>query len=684
MKLTIRELICMPLDRITDPAMDGIHEVVYDDGTLTTDSHVMALDNIIYGVLRPYIGTQWEPANFNRDISIKSLKYVTANSITDLISNVSALVRLTDPYNDDHIDRVNELAYYVVNQLYNFMCDRQEYVFSFCFIDMVRMLNDPDIKGYNDNLHLLHDDMEQAVLIAQAEVEKIIMHKNITGYKGEPNNISLAVRNRLAPLRQVIQLLTAVGKRSDIDGTIMHRAIPNGYGGQMRDVADLLIDSRTAAMALYFQKDPLQQTEYLNRRIQLVAQYVRTAQGIDCGNDRSIERMVLPTDKNCIVGKWMRLDDGTSKVITADMVGSLVGTKVKLRSVLHCMNKNRQTKCKKCIGHLSINIPNKTNLGQNTGITIGSENAQNTLAVKHSVVSSVTGDIHVVGPTALRYLSANPDKNSISFSNQLSMRRKIILKIKPVATASRDPISEKGELLDFVNNYNEEIANDITRINPFDICSFNEITIAITDSSGNLIAEEDLYVKTGSRSASFSIDALKHMVAKPGRIEIEDKGGISIDFSKFGHDKKLFVYRKKVDSLLDYSASLREIIISEGNSNNYRGFGLIHINKFDEPEDAVNYLCDFLNLKNTTNILHAEIIVSALLCKDPSNGNYNFPDPGQRGYIVQYDEIMKNRSMGSGMAWEQHGLIINLISNYLKSSNPYEVLSHPLDELLMS
>lgn len=684
MKINVRDVIKMSLSDITVPEYkDVIFEIVYDDGVVESDAHLMSLDIILYGVLRPYMGTEYEPKFISKALSITSMDIITDSGITDILSYISESIKLLNVYDNNFCTDIDKIVYKVDNDLYNFMHDKQEYMYAFCYIDLVRAVYDPDIDYVNKNLRLLHDDPEIAVGIAQKEVKRIILEKPIRGYKNEPNNFAMAIQNNLAPTNQSLQLITAIGKRSDIDGTIMSKVIPKGYGGQLSKIEDIFIDSRNSSIALFMQKEPLKDVQYLNRRTTTASMYIRTHHGIDCGNRATLSREVTEADKWAVLGKWMLCEDGSWKAIMENMLDDLVGTTVKIRSLIRCLNKNRQTKCRMCYGMLSANIPSKTNIGGVSAEAVGVNNTQNTLAVKHSIESAVTGAIHIVGEAEKRYLEVNKNKMSISLSAKISSKRKVFFKLKHDSKSKEDPLTEKGSLLDLVYNQNESTAINFDTINPHNVLSFSVITIVICDGTGKAMKEEDLYVRTGSRDASFSIDALKFILSEKDRINIDAKGCITIDFTGFKRGTKLFVYRKKMDSFLDYSYALEEIITSSGSSNNYQGFPIHHLSKFDNCDDAVNYLCDFFNIKNRSSIVHAEVIVNAFLCKDPKNGNYNLPDPGQDGVIVGFEELMRSCSMSSSMSNGYHLQALTALPNYLRAACPEEVRSHPFDNMLM-
>lgn len=685
MKINVRDVIRMSLEEICDSKYDNVvFEVAYDDGVLKSDNRYLSIDHHLYDIVRPYMGTPNEPKIFNKDISVRSLEHITGNSIKRIMSTLSKGVKLTDINNEVLSEETSQNAYLSVNKIYNFIYDKPEYTFSFSFVDLINVLFDDDIAEINRNISSFDPDPEKSVLIAQQKVKDIIMTKDIKGYKGSDNELTKVVRNNLAPVVQTLQLVTAVGRRNDIDGSIMNRVIPSSYGGGLNKIEDLVLDSRTSSLALYYQKNPLKKVEYLNRRSQLAAMYIRSIKGIDCGNRKTMTREVSENDYESIMGKWSLTDDGKWVVVTKEIAKKHIGKSIKLRMLQYCQNPDNQTKCRMCYGYMHTNIPKNTNVGNLSGTATGKDNTQNTLAVKHSVASSITGGIHIVGDAEKRYLTAGKNKRSVHLSDKISPRRKVYIKLKNDVKKSEDPLTEKGLLLDLVNNAGEATAGNLDKMNPHEVVSFKNVTIMLCDASGKGVVEEELYVRTGSRDAAFSLDALRFIVSDPTRVVVDSKGVVTIDFTGYPRSKKLFVYHKKMDSFLDFSASLEEILMSKGSANNYQGFPIHHLSKFDNPEDAVNYLCDFLNLKNLSNIVHAEILVNVFSCKDPDNGNYNLPDPGTAGVIVGYDALMQYRSMSGAMANGYHFQILKSLGNCFKSNDPSSVPSHPMDNFLFS
>ena len=129
-----------------------------------------------------------------------------------------------------------------------------------------------------------------------------------------------------ASVAQINQIIATVGLRTDINSYMFPKPVLDSFGTGIKRLHDFMIESRSASKSLMFQKDPIRDTEYFNRRLQILCQPIRYIFKGDCGTSNTLPWKLQVGDDVALDGSYYEDEDGILQVIgkndhTRKMIG---------------------------------------------------------------------------------------------------------------------------------------------------------------------------------------------------------------------------------------------------------------------------------------------------------------------------------------------------------------------------
>ena len=554
---------------------------------------------------------------------------------------------------DDLMKRIYELT----NIMYNDLTHRcEEYVVSLDITDFIEVINEPSIRAINDRLEELGNPNQKQIEDSQKEITSILMGGKQLKY----NRIALASRSKLVSIGQVIQCVSGRGILTDTDSNQFRHSIPRGYVKGLRKLHDSLIESRSASKSLTFSKTPLQQAEYFSRRLQLMSEIVVNLHTGDCGSQDYLHFPVRKTehhrgnvrqgDLKQLVGKHYLNDQGTLSTVRADS-HELVGTTIKMRSVLYCAHPDPYGICSTCFGELSLSVPKGTNIGQVCCTSLASKSSQNVLSLKHLDGSAAVEGI-VLEEDQKRILKVAPDDNSYMFADRIQ-GKKIDLVIFAQDAANLTDVFESKNIDDML----------ITRVS-----ELSKITLIIHEEGQ--INYYPVEVLVGRRLASFTTDMLKYIKEK--KWSLDKDGSYVFDMSDWNWEQSFLTLPLKHINMSDHSRDIANALESSVDKMHDR-------DKNISPAKALLELHDLINEKLVVNIAVEEVVMYGIMIVSAENEDYNLPKNGTKAGLGVMKNTMLYRSLAPAMAFENHReVIVNPIS-FIKTNRP----NHPMDAILM-
>jgi hypothetical protein len=537
-----------------------------------------------------------------------------------------------------------QLIYETVNEVYNDFTQRiDDSVSTLSILDFVEVLDNPAIAEANETVVPTQksiDDTYDAITRA-LETDPTLVN----------NSIAQAVRSKMVDIKQVLQCVGPRGFVTEIDSTIYKKPITVGYARGMTSLYDSMIESRSAAKALMFAKDPLADCEYFNRKLQLVGQVVETIARGDCGSQHYMSWKVESTELKAMDGIHY-MDNGEMRTISSTDQ-HLAGQILQLRTPFGCIHPDRQTVCEACYGELSHSIPDGTVPGHIAAISIGEKTSQLVLSTKHVDGSSKVDDIDL-GEFYSQYLVPGAEDNTLRLSKDLKD-----LPVKVVIPA------EGGKSLPDIYSL-----DNLDDINPARITEMAEVTFQIGDPNDDQgLHEIAVPVSMGSRLGSLTIEALYYI--KEHGVEPDSRGDYVVDLQHWDSSMALFELPLKHINMLDYQASVESVIFS---SDKKRG-----LSSFDDPVEGIKSLLALISSKLNINLSHVMTIAYAVAAVDPKNADYRLPRGGEAFKFATLNALMQHRSLGAAMAYELQEKPFAAPETYVVRNRP----RHPMDPLLL-
>ncbi|TXG83175.1 MAG: hypothetical protein E6R13_04215 [Spirochaetes bacterium] len=647
--LTAREILTTPIADIWSFAK-GVYEVIFDDSRslYMYHSHI-CFNRLLWEFFKEFPDGQITPNHafigdkFGPTTHLKILGEIVWDTF-DVYMNKGIQIDM---------DYLSLRCYQITNLVYNVMSFQLEkYVSSSSLLDYIEIYRDQRISQHVEKVR-----KDPYPTPTKIETCSNLVTKEIKDPLFQPHNpIVRVLQSGNTKVESALQSVSMRGTATDIDSRLFRKPIVNGYLFGLDKLEDQMMDSRTSAKALSYAKKPMQDSEYLNRKLQLLASSISTLYMEDCGTKRYFD-VVLPTFKhlNDYRGKYYFDEEaGVEKEI---MVWDthLIGKTIKLRRVFSCLNHDRHGVCVKCFGSLGYSIPKGTNIGHQCAINLQSPVGQLLLSAKHFTANG-TADEFVFSDAEKRYLHIPKSMmNEFYVNKRLSDYRykiRFYTKESEGIGSLRNTKSFKG-------------------LAPTRYSGLSTIKFIIYDELDNPIDVMDvnLATPTASRVSSFSIEALEYIMSM-GWENYED-GTCEVDMAGWNDGQPLLIMPMKQFSTPEFMNSIEKFIRGD--------VGTVKpMIKYDSIEEGMEAFHELVSDKLSINISNLEIIM--LSCMISSETDYRPPIDKMQGQLAKYSDIMFNRSLGAFMAYQTQSKAFRSEKSYIyKQRSP-----HPLDKLLLS
>lgn len=640
-------------------------DVVFDDGTV---QNVLGTLVIISQVLWKIHRTFPQAPLYMRHLHAPQ---ITPHSHSDLLGKciVSTLGEVPGIDPED----LWRLSYEAFNDLYNMGHDNcQAYVDSMNILDMIEILDDPEIKEIKANVQPTKESVSKAF----TDIQNIIKDK--TRFPGNP--IALASQAEILSTNQILQCIALRGYMADLNGRIFNKPILTGYVEGINNIEDALMESRTISRSLSLTKDPLRQIEYMNRQIQIIAASLHSMKRSgcvpditytirDCGSRMYLAYTLNQGDLKNFDGMFYTYnpnEEATLVVTTSSK--ELLGKPIFMRSPALCHELKNGGVCEKCYGLLSLQIPRYTNIGHTAAAQLGTQAAQRAMSNKHYEGSAQVEAIDVSDYTDFIDYEGSGSRLKISTSLMKYKSVQLRFKEREFPGISRLEFFAKSDKLD--------VASLIQ------ISSFSEIDfICIEDNPENpaeeLVTIQSVLVSTGNRKAFFTEEMISY-INKVGAIPSE-KDTYRVDLSSWSvHKAFLDLPEIQQDSL----AAVKEIesfikaplkAINETRSRKkdklrpddltleivFEGLYKLAISQFD------------------VHAVHLQILLISTMVKDPAGREYGIPENAREGSYGHYAETMRFRSIAPMLAWQEQSKAFLDPTTYLitnRQASPFDNL----------
>lgn len=575
-------------------------------------------------------------------------------------------------FNDKYDKRkIWRTCYRVYNSIYNYASEHLgPYIDSIDVFAIMNLLNDPEIKDANERI--------QGEL-ADVEYGYGVFKRRLTHKDHDDNPISRAYKYGTAPLPQLNQSFVAVGQITDIDSVVYVNEIRRGFAMGYATTNDLSKGSRSAAKALLFNKSPVADAEYFNRRLQLVGNYIDTlVQNHDCGT-KDYHTVTLPeTPEHFSLwhGISMLREDGSVSGIKPEET-NLMGKRVRIRTTLCCSLLSKQKVCSKCYGDISYSLidrmdpdaptarPEELGITANPGHVSTTEvcgpATQKVISTKHSDFIRCVINI-VLAAEDRSYMELHKCLDSLKFKDNMASQN-IKLRIHV------DEVKNLISLL-YMNDLHKLQLGHFSQLTGCDIISYDEEGYVKTSRHANLSRQ--------ATNPSLSSSMLKYIKAKGW--ETQGKY-IMIDMSEWDYSKPVFTYQLKHENMAAFVDRLELFVRSTSSDDDNKGKRghLPRLTRYQDPTEALMAIFLMTADKLGVSVIHLATVLAASRVMDPDNNDWRIANGLSVGKFAAHDDIIVNRDITGALLYQGQFDTITDPASYLYRDR----LKSPLKPLIM-
>lgn len=649
-----------PIRVVFDPLDDGTEQILDSTVALTRFSAYM------WGTVVTHPRT---PSRISHHIGSERLRDDTHMKLLNKV--------LWDCYAayEGEVDReiLWRAMYVAYNRYYNdytTMVGMEEEISTISLEDLVDVVDEPRIA---EAIRGIDEANGTQVSIDHAHQVAIEVLKDPTALPGNP--ISCSVRSGTVSNSQILQCLIAHGPASDLSSRRFAEPIPSSFLSGMNTLFESLAESRTNTISEAFKEKPIKESEYFNRRLQLLASTFRdilyttgiqegTRGGLspgDCGSTRTLRWTVKDNGKDLrsLAGLYYQNNDGGLTAVSKDDT-HLVGQTLHLRIPPLCRFAHQQQCCATCYGQIAESMPSNTNVGHVAALVYGAQVTQRMLGIKHVNFASGSRQI-VLGAYEKEFMEVGPSPREIRLKATVAQARRVLLSFAPAeAQLLNEVFYESAERL------------PVSRIS--DVGRFY-LTIEREDGTRETVLLSGEVQRTRSH---MSRALLEHV--QQTRYTLSTTGRYVIDLTGFDFRQPILEVPNRNENIMDYLNSIIRFIASaKSDKGQTDDEGVRKLSDCKTLEEAMVHFHELTSSKMEVNLVHLSILVFSTMVRSPNKGDYRLPGLGNEVIFAQLDKIIPARSLGAALAFEGHSRMLADPATYL---NPYRQDNY-LDDLLV-
>lgn len=634
--LMARTLFEMPIHRVEELPF-GNYTVEYENGDIVEEHNRSILFNRhCWELIKPYPNTPLTPkcssivflgsGHFNTGTTTKFLE-----SIFNHVCDENSIRYYKDK------EPLLRLVYVTANRIYNEIIQKiSSNVTTIDATDFVKVIQDEEIVELHSKLINTPDSVEGT-------------YRGIRKYMNDgtrDNRFIRAYRAKAINENQANQCIGPRGFVTTLDRTVYKRAIMNGFIRGMGSLYEIMAESLTAAKSLNANETHISTSEYASRRVQLLTMVVKSVTNVDCRSNRYLNFLVTDKILPNLKGKWYLPDNETKlKPIKGNEV-ELIGKTIQMRSALYCNAPDRATICTKCLGRISENFKENSNLGYIMTSNLMEKLTQSILSTKHLTHSVKKSAIKLFGE-ALKYFQTG-DGNEIYLKDDLDLTKMDLIL----------PAQQLNKLTDVLSLTHTRV--ELNKIGEMEV-----VGVRTTSPQGQLI--ESVNVSYRDRKSTMTAALLNHV--KSSNYEIDQRGNYVVPLINFPVNEAIFENPLKEANIISFVNKTSSIIEVMNNSKHTLEEHFFHL---------VNSVYDQLDC----NITLLEVIVYATTSFNEAEGNFRLGRNSPNMKQTKRSLLFRNRSIGQLLVFEtQKNELIKqaprIFSEHYRSDHPLDALFVP-------
>lgn len=617
--------------------------------------------------------------------TIPDLKIVSKYSITNYYTNgylTSKTINNTfekilediiniycKPTNDRSI--LNNVLF-SMQQLFNYIYNKltypnQSYCNSIHIHDLLNIQLEPELVSAIKEVE--KDKSEAAIKKAYKVLDNIIR----TSPKCKNNAAAIGYITGSIKANQVQQLLACRGSISELTSHQFRTPVASSFTLGMNDIYEMAIESRSGANALDKSHKSIRESEYVARRLQLIAMTVERLVDGDCGSKDYLLWKVRPAEsgvKNSksdlayLIGKfYLNEETGQEEVITSKHT-HLENQVIKLRSALNCKLPDKNAICSKCFGELSYGILPHFNLGHYCTTVMTQKLTQSLLSTKH-LMGSATSTEFALDAVTEKIFDFKKTDNCFYFKKEvLNSKNKWDVIISQNQALGINLITSVDKVKDLS-------LNRVSRLAYIQLRSTNEATGEVNEYQIEINKEKNRY-------GYLTYEFLTHFVSNKD-YSIDSLGNYVISLTGFNYRHPFIILPGLVYDFSILVKAIRRLFSSEKISSERSSDTEKEDKDNKSPEGFLQDLFDMVNNKNLDiNLALLEVMTYAVTVADEKAEDFSLGRFNKNRTIIKTNKLIKLRSLGAVYGWEK--LYDTVLSP--KSFYSYNAVNSPMDVVI--
>lgn len=463
------------------------------------------------------------------------------------------------------------------------------------------------------------------------------------------NNLVRSFKASILKSQQLLQNIFCRGFLTDGDSNIFPNPIMGSYFRGLGKMEDVLKESRSATKALLMTYEPVQQTEYFTRRIQLLASSITTLlRGTgtvlyDCSHTHEYKTIPFTVDEFTIQnleGCYYEAD-GELRVINQSVIdaGTLNNKTIQLRSPLGCGHRHEGKVCGTCMGQVSWSLEVTDNLGDLSTRVLCPVVTQNVISTKH-VDESAKGTKLTVSAQMADFLTVNANTSTYGISK--------LAREYGYMRIPRTSMPYPSDLLV------EDESN--VKVNPLRFSTLKQVFLDVSSDGSGSVSQKRMKVGLGNTPSHFTREFMDHLKAHPP--EVTAKGDFVVSLKEWDCRKPVFGFARKHRNTLDYLNEISGMLESTGSYSK--------LSDYKTEAEALRAFSDLAYSKFDLNISHLAVLVLSTAIKDPFKGDFNIPKVTEEIYFGKHDKIVTAGSASAKLAYEKQIEYLHSPQSYMR------------------
>lgn len=550
-----------------------------------------------------------------------------------------------EAYPEEDQENIQAATYRGKNKLHNFFTTKgEQFAATVDAIVLLEIWSHPEIR------QAVHDCPATKVGINQmyAKITKIIN----TSASLRHNSLANASRAGLIKVAQLHQVLSYRGFCSEVDQRIFANMVAAGFAEGVHRPSFFAQLSRDASKALQATDDPVKQTEYYNRELQLFTFILKGVEIGDCGSEETIPWEVKASELDAILpGNYYVTEEGEVKDIkTSDR--HLIGKTIQLRNIAGCWHPDDGIVCSTCVGKIGQRVQRGTNLGHAGTVTQNEKVSQDVISTKHLLISALSEWFQIdafyagylINTSEISELMLSPDIWNSHVEIEVDTR--YMPRLADIHT--RDTFSDA----------------DLQRIS-----HVSDITLIVHSAEDKEKSVEIVIpVSHGSYRPHFTEAFIYHL---KDYSFVNEGRKIRVDMLNWDPAESILKFPERHASTLEMMTELKSNIFMS--SPDSKAKLRMDLTDPDILSAAIKDICDMTNRKFSVNLSIVSLVLYAMMSRDPKHGDYRLPKKGTGRRFDTKLNIMNGRSLSQKAPYEKQFTMIQSPKSYLNVLRPNHV-----------